>query len=100
MVKDALLYIPENWPCAWWSADQSLVRMSCPACGNFSLFLDRSNGKPKIDCRTCHLSGIATVQDAFTAYETNRRRTSREEAAIQAKLAESADHHSGKGKRS
>jgi hypothetical protein len=63
-VKVALV-IPLHWPCCWWSADETLVRMACPACGAFALFLDRTNGKPKLECRECHIAGFGAVKAAF-----------------------------------
>lgn len=63
-----MIRVPENWPCAWWGPGTDLVRMSCPACGHFSLYADRSNGKPKIECRECSLSGVKAVQAALDAW--------------------------------
>jgi hypothetical protein len=59
------LHIPLHWPAAWWASDDSLVRMACPACGAFALFLDRTNGRPKLECRECHISGFGAVKAAF-----------------------------------
>lgn len=62
---------------AWWSADDSIVRLSCPGCGHFDLFLDRSNGKPKLECRGCGISGFAKVTAAFDAWRQAQNPTQR-----------------------
>lgn len=62
------LVVPQNWPMAWWGPGSELVRMSCPACGHFSLYFDRSNCKPKLSCTECGINGIPAVIEAFARW--------------------------------
>lgn len=66
-MKTPTLFIPEHWPCAWWSGDNSVVRLSCPACGGFSLDLrrDQAGGIKALSCNACSLNGFAATQRAF-----------------------------------
>lgn len=71
-MKTALV-IPSNWPAAWWSAGGDLVRMACPACGHFSLYFDRTSGKPKLECRECHITGFGAVTAAFDVWRASNQ---------------------------
>lgn len=50
---------------AWWDPFNTLLRMSCPACGTFSLFFDRTGPTPKFHCHTCGVQGVSVLQRYF-----------------------------------
>jgi hypothetical protein len=59
-----LIHTPVNWPMMWWG---EAVRMSCPSCGNFTLYMhrDQTGGIKSLACEACQIGGIAPVQRAF-----------------------------------
>lgn len=66
-----MIFVPENWPLAWWAADNSQVKMSCPSCGAFSLLMTRtvpSGAIASLACSDCGLAGVEPVQRAFEAW--------------------------------
>ncbi|WP_230164033.1 hypothetical protein [Roseomonas sp. CECT 9278] len=85
----------------WWSGDNSTIRMSCPACGAFSLTLTLAkpdNAIKALSCDTCNLSGYEQVQAAMDSWAD---RTAAAEAKDQAAHAQAAaealpEHHANR----
>jgi hypothetical protein len=72
-----LLLPHAEWPCAWWDMDGSAVKMSCPACGGFSLLLTRTlpEGTVKtLACEACGISGVEAVQASFNSWTARQAR--------------------------
>ena len=80
------LCVPENWLLAWASADNSQIRLACPACGGFSLLLTRhpDTGEMKsLACSSCDLAGLEKTQAAFNAWVANaERERARDQASL------------------